>query len=38
MIGKVITFIMGFFVGLIFGTAIGRWFLERLVEYLQGRI
>ncbi len=38
MIGKVITFIIGFIMGTLFGTAVGRWVLERFIEFLQGRL
>lgn len=37
MIGKIFSFIAGFIVGTLFGTSVGHWILEKLIEYL-GRI
>jgi len=38
MIGKIIIFISGFVLGLIFGTSVGRWIFEQLLNYLQGKL
>ena len=35
MIGKIITFIIGFIAGTLFGTAVGRWLFEQLLNYAQ---
>jgi len=35
MIGKIITFILGFIVGALFGTAVGKWVLEQIINFIQ---
>ena len=35
MIGKVLTFILGFITGTLFGIAMGRWLLEQIINYIQ---
>ena len=38
MIGKIITFIFGFFLGTLFGTAWGILLFNKLVEYIQTEV
>ena len=42
MIGKILTFISGaitgFVVGLVFGSEIGRWFIDQVINFIQSKI
>ncbi len=42
MMGKIITFIsgaiMGFVFGLIFGSEIGRWSVDQVINFIQSKI
>jgi len=35
MIGKIITFILGFIMGALFGTAVGKWIFEQIINFIQ---
>jgi len=35
MIGKLIIFVIGFVSGTLFGTAVGRWILEQLINFVE---
>jgi len=37
MIGKIITFILGFIAGTLFGTAVGKWVLEQIINFIQSK-
>ena len=38
MIGKVLAFVGGFILGVAYGTVVGRWMLEQLVNFISGRL
>lgn len=38
MIGKIILFVVGFLLGTLFGTTIGRWLIEQVLNFLQTKL
>jgi len=38
MIGKILFFVGGFITGTLFGTAVGRWIFNQIVEFIKMKL